>query len=297
MRIKITTFIGVLLILHTTVWAHPTGNMIAVGKHVLWSYIYPIDDPNHHACVMMWKDGLEPEVLVQSAYPASDYMLYTNGKDIYAVERKYSEAKDQFDVRVLKFAIGVEPIVIWDWFKDEYRIGEGGFFMLSDHQMVFGKYPEVYRFEKGEEPQIYFEFHEPIKGIRAVEKNLILLQSDDSCYLAEQDGTILKKWDELTDPRVENAPLNRNTVFDADYHQGALLLSYWGNRSFDLIDKNGRRQILLKQSEPLAPHWVAFRESEKFLFSSSLIFDGSTPKPYLVLIDEKNERRVIWDAK
>lgn len=278
-------------------YTHPTGNMITVGDNILWSYINPIDDLNHYACVMIKKNGFAPKVFIQSEYSASDYMLYNNHNQIYIVERKYSPSTAVFEVRVLKTTIESKPEVIWDWFKDEYRIGEAGFFMLSDNHMVFGKYPEIYSLKKGEQPTKYFEFDHTIKRIRAVEHNQILLLGDNSCYLVKQNGNILKQWNELIDQKVENAPMNRNQLFDADYSNGELLLSYWGRRSFDLINANGNRQIILQQTEPLTPHWVAFWNKGKLLFSSQLIFDGSTPKPHLILLSEQNKQRVIWSIQ
>ena len=283
-----------LIFLSSYAFAHPTGNMITVGDNVLWSYINPISDPDHHACVMIWTKDSEPKVFIQSEYSASDFMIYNNQNDIYLVERKFSQTSDEFQVRVLKTTIGEKPRVIWDWFKDNFRIGEGGFFMISDNQMVFGKYPAIYSLRKGEKPTNYFEFDHPIKRIRAVENNQILLLGDNACYLVQENGKILIQWNELIDQNVKNAPMSRNQVFDADYVDGELLLSYWGRRSFDLIT-NGNRQIILQQTEPLTPHWVAFWNKEKLLFSSKLIFDGSTPKPHLVLIDHNNQSQVIWN--
>jgi len=293
-NIKITILSTVLIFLSSYAFAHPTGNMITVGDNVLWSYINPISDPDHHACVMIWTKDSEPKVFIQSEYSASDFMIYNNQNDIYLVERKFSQTSDEFQVRVLKTTIGEKPRVIWDWFKDNFRIGEGGFFMISDNQMVFGKYPAIYSLRKGEKPTNYFEFDHPIKRIRAVENNQILLLGDNACYLVQENGKILIQWNELIDQNVKNAPMSRNQVFDADYVDGELLLSYWGRRSFDLIT-NGNRQIILQQTEPLTPHWVAFWNKEKLLFSSKLIFDGSTPKPHLVLIDHNNQSQVIWN--
>jgi hypothetical protein len=169
--------------------------------------------------------------------------------------------------------------------------------MLSDKKMVFGNYPEIYVLKKGEKPKKYFEFKQPIKRIREVENKRILLLGDNSCYLVQQNGTILKQWNKLIESSVEQAPLNRNQIFDADYSKGELLLAYWGKRSFDLINPGGKRETILKQPEPLTPHWVAFWNDEKLLFSSRLIFDGSTPKPYLILIDEQNRQKVLWSAQ
>jgi hypothetical protein len=82
-----------------------------------------------------------------------------------------------------------------------------------------------------------------------------------------------------------------------DYSSGELLFAYWGNRSFDLINSNGKRQTLIKQSEPLTPHWTVFWNKEKLMFSSNLIFDGSTPKPHLILINKENKQEIIWSSQ
>ena len=294
--VKTTILSTLLLFLTSFAFAHPTGNMIVFGESVLWSYINPIDDTNHYACVMIWTKGSEPTVFIQSEYSASDFMLYANQREIYIIERIFLQDLDEFRVRVLKSTTGNEPIVIWDWFKDDYRIGEGGFFMISDNHMVFGKYPDVFSLVKGEKPTRYFEFDRPINKIRAIERNQILLMGDTAIYLVHQNGTIINQWNELIDPNVENAPLNRNQVFDADYLNGELLLSYWGRRSFDLIDASANHKIILQQYEPYTPHWVTFWNKEKLLFSSKLIFDGSTPKPHLTILNEQNHLRVIWNT-
>ena len=294
-KLKNIIIIFSILSVTNTVFAHPTGNMITVGDYVLWSYINPINDADHHACVMICTKGSEPKVFIQSEYAASDYMLYNNQNEIFIIERRHLQATQEFEVRLMKTTIRKKPKIIWEWFKDDWRIGEGGFFMLSDNQMVFGKYPEIYTLEKGGKPKKYFDFDQPVKRIRAVENNQILLMGDKACYLTRQDGSKVKQWNQLIDDKIKNAPLNRNQIFDADYKNGNLLFAYWGKRSFEWIDRNGKCQTLLQQSEPFTPHWVAFLNNKKLLFSSKLVFDGSTPKPHLILLNDKNHSKVVWD--
>ncbi|WP_439483439.1 hypothetical protein [Cyclobacterium plantarum] len=292
---KTTLIASGLLLLGSLAQAHPTGNMITMGEHVLWSYIHPINDVNHYACVMIWEKGAEPKVFIQSEHPASGFMLFGKEEEIYIIERKFLQASDEFQVRILKSTIDTEPTVIWDWLRDDFRIGEGGFFMLSDNELVFGKYPEIVILGKGEKPARYFDFNDSIRRIRAVENNHILLLGDKACYLVKQDGSILTEWNELIDPNVMDAPLNRNQLFDVDYYNGNLLLAYWGKRSFDLIQPNGKRQTILQQSEPLVPHWVAIWKKDLLLFSSRFIFDGSSPKPHLTLWTGQNDQHLIWN--
>lgn len=296
MKIQSYILTLVLFTLALFTYAHPTGNLITVGDHVLWSYINPINDPDHHACIMVWDKKSAPKVFVQSEFSASDFMLHNNQNEIYIIERRHLQATQKFEIRLMKTSIGKKPKIIWDWFQDSWRIGEGGFYMLSDNQMVFGKYPEIFILKKGDKPKKYFDFKKPIKRIRAVEKNQILLLSDNACYLTEQNGNIVKQWEGLIDKNIKESPLNNNQIFDADYKSGNLLYAYWGKRSFEWIDKNGKRQTLLQQSDPFTPHWVTFWKNEKLLFSSKLVFDGSTPKPHLVLMDNKNQNQVVWST-
>lgn len=274
--------------------AHPTGNLITVGNHILWSYINPIDDPAHHACVMIWDQKSEPKVLLKSDFSASDYILYNREYDIYILERRYVQASDSFEMRILKMKIGESPKEIWPWFTDDWRIGEGGFFMPSDHEIVFCRYPKIYSLEKGKSPAQYFDFDWEINRMRLVKDKQLLLLGENSCWLAQQNGTIIKTWDQLIDTKIKNAPLRRNQVFDIDYQNGELLLAYWGRRSFEVISPKGERKIISQLNDPLTPHWVAYHPKGKLLFSSKLVFDGSTPKPHLILFQSNEEPLEVW---
>lgn len=297
---KVKNIIIIFSILFVTIsaFAHPTGNMISVGKNVLWSYIDPINDIEHHACIMIWRVGSQPEILIKSEFPASDYMLYKKEDYVYIIERRFIQSTETFQCRILKMKVAEKPVEIWSWFKDDWRVGEGGFFMPNDNQIVFARYPKVYCLEKGEEPvEHHFEVQKPINGLKAVENNQFLLTDDNTCWLVNQKGKILKTWNDLLEDKVENAPLNRNGIFDIDYYNGELLMAYWGKRSFETISNAGERKVICQLEQPYAPHWVAFLGNEKLLFSSKLIFNGSTPKPYLILLKGKNDKKIIWNEQ
>jgi len=281
-------------VLCQTVVAHPTGNMVVVDKTVLWSYINPIEDNAHHACVMIWSEGEKPRPFITSKFTASDFMIYAIGETIYLIERRHLQASDTFEVRLLKTDLNGESKVIWPWFEDKWRIGEGGFFMLSDTKMVFCKYPDLLVLNKGETPRPYFNFDFKIKRIRFLEDEKMLLLSDDVCRLADQQGNILKEWENLTETTNEEPPLGRNQVFDVDYYNDELLVAYWGQRSFYSIDAAGNRKRIEQLKEPFAPHWVAFFGKKKLLFASKIVFDGSAPKPKLIFQEGNGQSRDIW---
>jgi hypothetical protein len=276
--------------------SHPTGNLVSFGDAVLWSYIDPIDDPDHHASVMIWDKISDPRIFLKSEHSASDYMLFSGQEALYVIERRYKANSEQFEVRLLKVEADMKPTVIWEWFADNWRIGESGFYMLSDTQMVFGRYPDILTLNKGSEPATFVSIRFSINKIRLVENGNILALSDDSCLLLDQRGNVLKRWDDLIDEKVSNPPLQRNQIFDADYKDGSLLIAYWGKRTFEYIDNTGNHKELVQLEDPLTPHWVASHQDERYLFASELVFDGSTPKPYLVKLDKHDTVSVVWEV-
>ncbi|MUP45980.1 hypothetical protein E0K83_09520 [Gramella sp. BOM4] len=282
------------LLMMTEGLAHPTGNMVRSGDYVLWSYVNPVDDDQHHACIMIWKPGIQPSVLITSEYPASDFMLSAQGEDIYIIERRFIESSNGFEIRILKTQPEGLPTEIWPWMKDHWRIGEGGFFMLSEDQVVFGRYPDIYSLHKGKTPIKYFEFTEPVKRIRNLEKDRLLLLGDNSCWLTDHQGTILETWKNITKKEVSNAPLDRNQVFDADLQNDELLLAYWGNRSFITIENGAQREIL-KLDGNFVPHWVSFYDDMKLLFASEMFMEGQNPQPKLILYQTDEYSEIIWE--
>ncbi|MCP9237340.1 hypothetical protein [Lewinella sp. JB7] len=279
--------------MHTS--AHPTGNLVVLGEHIYWSYIDPIDDPDHLACIMTWTEGAPPRIMLRSEFPASDYLLAPHNDELYIIERRFVHTDETFYCRILKMKAGESPTVLWDWFADEWRIGEGGFFMASDRQIVFARYPGVYTLEKGGTPVPYpFIVPQPIRKLWRLAREQTLLLSANACWLVDAEGTVLEHWSGLVDPTVSDATLNRNDTFDVDYRDGVLLLAYWGKRTFEVIFPDGRRRTLAEMKAPDVPHWVAYRRESMLLFSSRLVFDGSPPRPRLVLRTPDDERIEVW---
>lgn len=280
--------------LNSVLNAHPTGNMIVVDDYVLWPYVCPVNDSGHHACVMIWREGNEPEVLMRSNHTSSDFMLYQRNEQIYIMERRYHASSQNNEFRILKSSIDGTPAEFWPWTEFNMRIGEGGFFMLSDEEMVFCSYPNIYLVEKGGTPKVLFDFDQPVKRLRALGDERILLLGEGKAWLTTRSGEVIKEWDHLLMDEVTNAPLNRNQIFDIDYQGGELLLANWGNRSFDVIHSNGQREIIIKFEEPIATHWLAYFGELKVLFASHFIMDGSNPKPHLLIQDIDQGIKKIW---
>lgn len=283
--------------------AHPNGNMVVTKNNcVLWSYVSPVGDIDHHASIMLWDGSSEPELFLRSQFKASDFFLHATNESIYILERRHQHSTDTFMARVWKTSLNLEaPSVIWDWFVDTWRIGEGGFQMLSDTHLVFVSFPGIYSLAPEGKPVPFFDFPSDLFKLRPLQEGRILLIGDDSIWLTDQKGTVLKAWKGLLRPAKDEMPLNRNLIFDAALVDGELLLAYWGHRSFDLVDNTGKRTTLEQLGSPWAPHWVAFIDGNPLLFASYMDFENgftndgakTTIRPNLVMLTDIG-RMTIW---
>ncbi|NVK52835.1 MAG: hypothetical protein HWD85_07855 [Flavobacteriaceae bacterium] len=256
--------------------AHPNGNIIVTKNGcVLWPYVSPVGDIAHHASVMLWDQESKPRLFLKSEYEASDFFLYTKDNDVYIIERKFVNSKNRFESRILKTSTNFEkPKVIWPWFDDQWYIGVGGFKMLSDSELIFTKYPNIYSLKKDKNPTIYFNFSSAINKMRPVANNKLLLLGENTAWLTDERGEIIKQWNNLIEELQGDIPLNSNSIRDIDYTNGNLLIAYWGKRSFELIDTNNNRKTLIQQQKHWVPHWVAYLDDVPLLFSSFLDFEN-----------------------
>ena len=282
-------------------YGHPSGSMIAVGDKVYWSYVSPMGDIDHHACIMVWDQKGKPKELLVSAHPASDFILSPAGNDFYALERRHNSRIVKSEARLLHINSEGISKEVWPWFVDEWNIGIGGFFMLNESEMVFANHPGIYKMNKGAKPYPYFEFQSEVSRIKQVPDGKLLLFNRENCWLTDVEGNELKSWKNLADPYVESAPLDRNIIFDVDYKNDELLIAYWGGKKFELIDKTNQKRVIKVMKSNYVPHWVAFLGNKKLLFSSYLDFDNpfnhdksrTTIAPLLLLYSDF-EFNTIW---
>ncbi|EWH12323.1 hypothetical protein DS2_01340 [Catenovulum agarivorans DS-2] len=279
----------------TAVLAHPTGNLVSIGGTAYFPYVVPIDHPNHKSSVLSWQMGGQVEVVLTSEYTASDFMLSALDNNLYIIERRYQHSNSKNYIRLLELQSDNSTNTIWPWFEDKWRLGEGGFHVQSDQQVIFVKYPDVLLHKADGSVDQAFEFPHPVKRLRKVEQGLLLL-GENQAWLVDQQGKIKRQWDNLLNQAAANAPLNRNQIFDIDYQQGRLLVANWGNRSFDIVSHNNRQTSLMHAVKtPYTAHWVTHFNHGYLLMASTITFDGNNPRPLLIFKATADaQAQIIW---
>lgn len=274
--------------------AHPQGNLVLAGDFVLWTYVNPVNDAGHHACVMSWDRKSEPRPLLTSQYAGSDFFIYASGRTVYYVESRNSQTGDEVYFRLLKGHAGEEPVEVWPWRENKWRVGANGFYVTSDEEIVFCHYPNLLRIAGQGDPEVIYQPTESASRVRQLEDGSILLLSDSTCTLLTSKFEVLHRWTGYIEPEQTNSPLNMNRVFDMDYRNGKLLLAYWGKRSFIEIDGRGRVVELNRLTGGYVAHWVAIGKGESFLFAS--VANPPDPIVPMLLQVKQNETLLIWDG-
>jgi hypothetical protein len=262
------------LLIACTAFAHPTGSMVVIEGRLLWSYICPVEDPDHHACVMIWDEesGIRP--WVTSTFPASDWMMApAPDGNVYLVERYFDQARQTHKVRLLTSAVNAEPQVLIPWFDDTHRFGEGGFAALGDGRFIFARYPDLYVLNLDGSASIWRKWPEPVVGLKQTHNGFFLIRGESDAWLTTRNGTVLESWSGLIQELTAEPPFMGNRVFDADHADGSLWLAYWGKRRFELI-KGTNRTIIKSFDDPWLPHAIAADGRSVFLLASTITPDG-----------------------
>lgn len=295
-RCFLSSFFFAVIVLNTArCWSHPTGNMMVVGEQLLWSYIYPLDDAAHRACVMVWEEGLGARPWLLSEHASSDWMIAPKDSEaVYLVERYYDAGRDGHKVRLLEAALGGEPVEIWPWEVDTHRMGEGGFAVLADGRVLFARYPNIYVKEQGRAPKIWRAWSQPVNAIRSLDDGRLLIRSNEEIWLVSAVGDIEQYWGGLLQEVVGDMPFGGNRLFDADFGSAGLWIAYWGQRRFEL-HADGRRSIANQLQNPWLPHAVAATGQGAFLLASSLD-PGHAIRPQLWRWTQ-GDAQLIWSGQ
>jgi len=249
--------------------AHPQGNMVVFDDCVFWTFVSE-ESNDHHAEIMRWNKKTAPTPFLTSDFGASDFFLQATKNQLFIIESRYLATKEKHAFRVLKYDATEQITELWPWQESNWNVGSNGFFMPSEEELVYLKYPRLYKITKGQPPQEFRSFEAPIQRIRKLSSGDLLVLMEKKCLLLNAEYERIKIWEDYLQPAISNAPLQRNTVFDMDYKNGDLLLAYWGGRQFKTISKDGQQSVLHQIEPPYTASLVAFDEEELFLFSLSV---------------------------
>lgn len=245
---------------------------------------------------MLWdqENGARPWLV--SRHAASDWMLAPDGAGgVYLIERRYNQASDAHEIRLLQAEVGGEPSERHAWAPDPDRVGEGGFAVLEGGALLYARYPGLFTRRLGGRRQPW-EAGGPdtVTALRRLVDGRLLLRGEDEVWLQAVGGGTERRWSGLLEVAGEDPPVGGNRLFDADYAAGSLWLAYWGRRRFERHTDAEGRQVLLQLQAPWVPHGIAFGGGAAYLLASS-IEPGTSIEPRLWRW-QGGTARLLWDG-
>jgi hypothetical protein len=290
-----SSFLLIYFILNISLgFPHPTGDMVFTNNTLLWSYVCPVGNIQHKACVMLWdeENGVRP--WLTSDYSASDWMIsVADSKSVYLIERYYDHNEESHYSRLLYGEVEQDPIVTMEWFRDDHRFGEHGFVVLEDNTIIFARYPSLYKLNEDFTIEKIVKWELPVNSIRNTDEGDLLVISDSAIWLADDKFNILQKWNNLLEPIGSDSPFGGNRISDMDFSNSRLYISYWGKRRFEVLE-NENRKTLMSFSSPWVPHHIAIDGSKIFMLSSTIAPDITNKIEPSLWMMENGNFELIW---
>lgn len=267
MRKNIYTIL-IIIFIAAEVYSHPSSSMMFFDGSLYWVYISPVDDVNHKAAIMKWNKNDGVSTFIVSEFSASDFSLSKSDDGGFYILESYFSG-EEYRARLLHFTVdaGIRESILW--FTSPERTAQHGFFVDESGRIVYCHFPNVYLREADGTLAKWENFDFEIHSLTSESNDQYLLRGESKVELIDKNGNVIFNWYDLLKEDIDDPPFGGNMIYDADYENGKLILAYWGDRSFDLIE-NGKRFSLKRLMHPYIPHAALINGEEYFLLASTI---------------------------
>lgn len=283
-------------LLGQTAHSHPLGDMFSHNNTLYWVYVCPIQSQSHQACIMKMDSNGDISQWRKSNNSASDWILGRSVNDqFYFIERYYDHSKDHHMAQMMTLAQGKSQ-TIRPWYPDQDRIGESGFVILPDQQILFAYRGKLKLSSVERQIQDWPLYQQHLQKFRPLADGSLLLIGKEDIRQIDTQGKLLKRWPDIIQKQFGSAPIMGNRVFDATYHAGNLYIAYWGNRRFEMISPDGQRRVL-KQYDPDShwlPHSIVVHNDKVYGLASYMKPNDIRPQ---LLQFEVTHTQLVWGDK
>ncbi len=250
--------------------AHPWGGLVIDAKgNLYFTFICPLVDDDHYACVMKINSASQLEEVLKSRRSPSDIILErTNNYTIYAAERNGSQPN--YSNTLWKLEEGNFSQLLNTSNQDlfhiqSYSVDESG-------RIYFAKGNQIWVKENSDsEPELFFESNERIGLLKRSPTGFLYFMSGDKIY-SYKDGThsLVAKNLKKSDP--EDLPFQgANIFFDMVIDKNEnIYLAYYGNREVLKLSPSGEVTSILKSEAPWSPHGIDIYDGDLFVLESTI---------------------------
>lgn len=262
-----------LLLSSRTTNAHPWGGLVIDSDgNIYFTFICPLVDDDHFACVWKIDSDLGLSETLKSERSPSDIILSRNSvRTIYAAERSGNAPNYSNRFWILGSNGERESLINTRnqslFHIQAYAVHENGdlYFARNDSIFVRNKESQIIALPisipNGERIGL-LEF--------SPSGELYILAGDELHVFHENKLSLIAQ--EIRDKNPENIPFRgANILFDMVIDQdGSAYLAYYGNRKVIRINKEGSISTIMESEGPWSPHGIDIFNGELYVLESTL---------------------------
>ncbi|GAB5407929.1 MAG: hypothetical protein BalsKO_02940 [Balneolaceae bacterium] len=270
---KSIVIFALVLLCFNNAQSHPWGGLV-IDEHgdIYFTFICPIVDDDHYACVWKIDSNNELTQILKSSYSPSDIVLSrSNERDIFAAERTGGSPNYNNSLWRINGHETLEEISSSTnqrlFFIQAFAVSNNGILYFARENKLYSRdrnntiseiiLPEnigrIQLMELGTSEELYL-----LAG-----NNLYLKNKNESLRLIKSD---------LKEKNPENLPFRgANIFFDmAIDDRGSVYLAYYGDRKVIEVTKDGILSVVLEAKAPWSPHRVDLYEGNLYVLESTL---------------------------
>lgn len=270
MRFVLLLLIGVAGL--STANAHPWGGLVIdADGHVYFTFICPLVDDDHYACVWQLGDGTEPTAVLESQRSPSDIVLARSpGRTIYGAERTGS---GHHQSRLWQRASSDWETVVAPT-TDPAQFHIQAYAVADDGTLFFARDAQLFKRDTaGTVTPV--PLNAPFERIDALAwgpDDALYLLNQGTLHIVASDGTVRTLATGLKEEDPEHLPFSgANILFDlAVDDAGNAYLAYYGNRRVLKVSATGEVSTFLQAATPWSPHGVDVYNGRVYVLESTV---------------------------
>ena len=252
--------------------SHPWGGLVIDNQgNIYFTFICPMVDNDHYACVWKINSVEELSEVLQSNRSPSDIILSRSpDRIIYGAERT-GQNPDHTNSLWLINETGSTSFIEPSRNQNNFHIQ--AYAVSGDKSVFFARGSQIYIRDK-EKKITELKLDRQLERIQLLSFSpsgeLYILSGDNLYKHVENSLTVIAEGLRQNDP--ENIPFRgANILFDMAIDEEAnVYLAYYGNREVIKVLPNGEQHSILKASAPWSPHGIDVLNGEVYVLESTL---------------------------
>ncbi len=268
---KIAFILFFILSLSVEINAHPWGGLVIDNEgNIYFTFICPIEDDNHYACVWKITPSKEMQHVLKAQLSPSDIILSRNlNRDVIAAERSGQNPRHRNKLWKIE---PTDNQLLIPTTSDQSQFHIQSIAVNKKLEVYFANGTDIFFRDSLDQVQKLNDQSFERIGLTAwgPDEELYFMSSDDIYIYDGIEYKLLISGLRKSNP--EDIPFSGANIFfdmavDKDRN---VYLAYYGNREIIKISPNGTSEVILKSEKPWSPHGIDTFNGDIYVLESTI---------------------------